>query len=57
MVVVLLEGENVAEANQRFAASTAPFDVWFKERVRDMSGIDFGQPLPALPEVAFDYRG
>ncbi|MGQ0671064.1 MAG: hypothetical protein ACT4PO_15630 [Actinomycetota bacterium] len=55
--IVLLEGEDVAEANRRFAASTDPFDVWFKETMLDISGVDFGQPIPAMSEVLIDYRG
>ena len=56
MGIVLIEGENVAEANRRFAASTEPFDVWFKETVLDFSGVDFNQPIPAMPEVLYDNR-
>ena len=57
MCIVLIEGENVAEANRRFAASTAPFDVWFKETIQEWSGVDFGQPIPGMPEILYDYRG
>jgi hypothetical protein len=56
MGIVLIEGENVAEANRRFAASTEPFDVWFKETVLDFSGVDFSHPLPAMSEVLYDNR-
>lgn len=55
--IVLIEGEDVAEANRGFAASTNPFDVWFKETVLDFSGVDFGEPIPAMSEVIYDYRG
>jgi hypothetical protein len=56
MGIVLIEGENVAEANKGFAESTEPFDVWFKETVLDFSGVDFGQPIPAMSESLYDYR-
>jgi hypothetical protein len=56
MRIVLIEGENVAEANRRFAASTEPFDVWFKETVLDFSGVDFSEPLPAMSETLYDNR-
>ncbi len=55
-LVVLLEGSNVASANASFAASSSPFDTWFKERVLGFTGIDFGQPIPVLPEIVVDYR-
>jgi hypothetical protein len=57
MGIVLTEGENVAEANRRFAASTEPFDVWLQaETVLDYSGFDFSQPIPAMSEVLYDNR-
>lgn len=56
MGIVLIEGENVAQANRRFAVSTEPFDVWFKETVLDFSGVDFSQPIPAMSEIRYDYR-
>ncbi len=56
MGIVLIEGENVADANRRFAASTEPFDVWFKETILDLSGVDFSQPIPEMSEVLYDYR-
>jgi hypothetical protein len=56
MGIVLIEGKDVAEANRRFAASTEPFDVWFKQTVLDFSGVDFGQPIPAMSEPLYDNR-
>jgi len=56
MGIVLIEAEDVAEANRRFAASTVPFDVWFKQTVLDFSGVDFNQPLPAMSETLYDNR-
>jgi hypothetical protein len=56
-LIVLLEGEDVAKANAAFAASQDPYDAWFKDTVKSFTGIDFGDPLPAMPEVLFDYRG
>jgi hypothetical protein len=56
MGIVLIEAEDVAEANRRFAASTEPFDVWFKETVLDLSGVDFNEPIPAMSEILYDNR-
>ena len=56
MLVVLLEGDDVAAANRSFASSESPYDVWFKERVQSFSGIDFSVPIPALPEQVVDWR-
>lgn len=56
IAVVYLEGEDPVKANQMFAQSSSPFDVWFKQQALVFSGIDFNQPVPGLPELVFDYR-
>lgn len=53
--VVYWEAESVQRAVQGLATSQEPFDVWFRERVRDFTGLDLTQPLPGpLSEIAFD---
>jgi hypothetical protein len=51
-----LEGNDPVEGNRGFAASTRPYDVWFKERLAELfpTDIDFGKPLPPI-ETLFDY--
>lgn len=53
VVAVYLEGEDPFEANRRFAASTDPFDVAFKEECRNLFPpfIDFSQPLAGITEI------
>ena len=48
VVAVYLEGENPAEANRKFAASQEPFDVWFKDKCKEVVPpfIDFNDPVP-----------
>ena len=48
--IILLEGEDPVAANTAFAASQDPFDVWFKQTVKEFTGIDFGQPLPPIEQ-------
>jgi hypothetical protein len=37
---------------QKFGQSQDPFDVWWKERLLDVTGIDYSQPFPGpLPEL------
>jgi hypothetical protein len=38
-----------AGAIEKLRTSQEPFDVWFRERVKEVHGVDFGQPLPAPP--------
>jgi hypothetical protein len=51
--VAYLEGKDPVEANQQFAASDAPYDRWFKDRLKDLVPpfIDFDQPVPANETV------
>ena len=51
-----LEGNDPVEGNRGFAASTRPYDVWFKEQLKGLfpPDIDFNQPLPPI-ETLFDY--
>lgn len=53
--VVLLEGDDPVASNVAFAASGAAFDTWFKQRVADFTGVDFGQPLPKIEQL-FDWH-
>ena len=50
---VYVEGNDPAEANRRFAASTLPFDVWFKDGLRQLFPpfIDFNQPVAGVEEI------
>lgn len=53
VIAVYLEGEDPFEANRRFAASTDPFDVAFKDELRVLCPpfIDFNQPVPGVVEI------
>jgi hypothetical protein len=54
-LVALLEGDDPVAANKGFAESKEPFDVWFKERALDITGVDYNQPLPPIDEL-YDWR-
>jgi hypothetical protein len=56
LVVVRFEGADVEAGFARLAASTDDFDVWFKGRVLEVSGVDLGAPPDgALPEIILDW--
>lgn len=44
--IVYFEADDPWQVLREFAAAQRPFDVWFKEQAKQISGIDFGQPLP-----------
>jgi hypothetical protein len=51
VLCVYLEGPDPVKGNESLAASTTPFDTWFKERAGEILGIDFNQPLPPIDQV------
>ena len=52
-IAAYLEGEDPAEANRRFAASSAPFDRWFKDELKKIlpPEIDFDKPVTGVQEI------
>ncbi len=54
---VYLEGDDPVEGNRGFAASTRPFDLWFKEQLTTFfpPQIDFSQPVPPVEQI-WDYQ-
>jgi hypothetical protein len=50
---VYLEGDDPVEGNRGFAASTRPYDVWFKEQLATIfpAEVDFSQPVPPVEEI------
>ncbi len=56
MILVAIEAEDVLKLFQEWAVSNDPFDCWFKQQAQQISGIDFNQPLSALPEHLFSWQ-
>ena len=57
MAVVYVEAQNIPRIFEGFGTSQEPFDVWFREQVKDIHGFDLAQPLPGpLPEAIVDWR-
>ena len=56
MVIVRFETPNVASAFEDLAQSEEPFDIWFRQRALEISGVDLGAPMEGpLPEIIFDW--
>ena|SRR5215207_3960933 len=54
--ILYLETEDPARALQAIATSQEPFDVWFRDFVREHYGLDLSQPLPGpFPELVLDW--
>ena len=57
-LVVYIESEDFGRAIGQFGASQDPFDVWFKGRLAEVSGVDLGDLPPGmqLPELLSSYE-
>jgi hypothetical protein len=53
MILVSFEANDPQKALDGWARSQDSFDLWFKEQACQISGLDFNNPLPALPEQVF----
>ncbi len=53
VVCVYVEGDDPVRGNREFAESRSAFDVWFKDRCKEIfpPQIDFNEPLPAIAEI------
>jgi hypothetical protein len=57
LVLVRFEAADPEAAFATLAQSTDDFDVWFKKRVKEISGVDLGAaPEGPPPEIIFDWR-
>ena len=55
VAVVVIESPDIQAAMGAMATSEEPFDVWFREHVRDVHGIDMAEESPP-PEQILDFR-
>lgn len=56
MAVVYLEAQDIPRVFEGYRSSQELYDVWFREQIKDIHGVDFSQPLPGpLPEVVIEW--
>jgi hypothetical protein len=55
VVVVLIEADDVEAAMGTLATSQEPFDVWFRDQIKDAHGMDVAEGFPP-PEQVLDFR-
>ncbi len=57
LFVVYIGGESIGGAFQTFAASRDAVDVWFKEGVKETTGVDLNTPPPGpISEILSDFQ-
>lgn len=49
-MIVYYVSPNPDKVHEALAASEEPFDVWFREQILDLTGIDISTPLGNLPQ-------
>ena len=55
--VVFFQSESIPASVEQFIDSKDAFDLWFKERVKETTGVDLNSPLPGpLSEVLSVYE-
>ena len=58
MVIALHEGPGEGDFMPKLAASDHEFDGWFRDKIKEMHGLDVTQPPPGpLPELYVDSGG
>ena len=55
VAVVVIESDDIPASMGALATSEEPFDVWFRDHVRDVHGIDLAEESPP-PEQILDFR-
>ena len=55
VALVVHEGEEPERAHAILASSSHPFDVWFREQVMELHGVDLSQPLTTEVTLYVDY--
>jgi len=54
-LITYYEGDDPVRSLRGMAGSAEPFDVWFRERFRDLTGVDLGKPDSLAPgELIFE---
>ena len=57
LVLVRFEADDIEASFARLATSTDAFDVWFRGKVMEISGVDLAAPPEgAPPEIVLDWR-
>lgn len=57
LAIVYIEAQNIARVFEGLGQSQEPFDIWFREQVKQIHDVDFSEPVSGpLPEAIVDWR-
>lgn len=57
LVLVWFDSPDPQAAIAEVVRDPSDFGVWFRERVKDINGIDLSEPVEGVGEVILDWRG
>lgn len=57
LCLVYFKADDVAAMFEGFAQSNDPFDVWQRDKILEITGVDMAQPGPPPPTKIFDSEG
>jgi hypothetical protein len=56
LVIMVVDGPDPARSLAMMGSSSDPFDVWVREEVKELFGVDMASPPPSLPELVVNYE-
>ena len=56
LVIIAEEAPDLGRSMSMMARSRDPFDVWVREQIKSLIGVDLTQPLPPPPEELVHYE-
>ena len=54
-IIVYYHAPDADKVFENLAASTEPFDVWFKQQVLEITGVDCNEPTPPAPKQVLSW--
>jgi len=54
-IIVYYHAPDGGKVHEALAASKEPFDVWFKDQVMEVTGVDCNQPMTSLPKQVLSW--
>ena len=56
-MILSCKGDDLAAMFAAYAAADGPYERWEKQQIKDITGVDLGQPLAGpLPETLVEWR-
>src|SRR5688500_6427202 len=54
-MIVYFQAPNIAKVFENLSESERPFDVWFKQQVLEITGVNCDEPMPPAPKQVLSW--